>query len=233
MPEAHGQRFTRERAGVPNRVTIEGARRAGPGASSGAQPRKNDGDEPTHGGLRSPAGGCSKRVKAVGCEFIGRNIITYVAGRGSLNQQVTDELFEVLLGSGDVLATVQERRHLCPVPLLQDLRKGLEHRLQPFTRAVVSIANLSKIFQVGANLPLVPSDEDRPNVGKVLVERGTPDASFLGYPRHRDRREAMLRHQRRGRVEYRIAHGAPMRIDRFGPQLWHYRRIRDAMRLSR
>src|SRR5918999_2026590 len=86
------------------------------------------------------------------------------------------------------------------------------------------------------NLGLVPRPKDGLDVGEVLVEGGSPDASLLRYLRHRDGSESLLGYERDGGVLDRLAHLLSVGLDRFGPQLRHPLRIQlvfDTYTLSR
>ena len=89
------------------------------------------------------------------------------------------------------------------------------------------------MFEVAGDLTFVPGDQDRFDVGEVLVQRRASDAGLLGDLRHRHRPQPVLGHQRRRGVEGRVAHRAAVRLDRLVPQLRHDRSIRDAPFLLR
>ena len=75
-------------------------------------------------------------------------------------------------------------------------------------------------------MTFVPSDQDRFDIGVVLVQRRTSDAGLFGDLRHRHRSQPVLGHQRRGGVQGRVAHFTAVRLDRLIPQLRHYLTIR-------
>ena len=56
-------------------------------------------------------------MEAVAREFVGRDIVPEVAGLCGLGQQVSDQVAELLLRSGDVLASMQECREFGAVVL--------------------------------------------------------------------------------------------------------------------
>jgi len=80
------------------------------GSGSGGQPRQNDRDEPADRGPGRQAAGRSHGVQAVARELFGRDIIPEVAGCCALGQKVSDHVAELLLRSGDLLVSTQERR---------------------------------------------------------------------------------------------------------------------------
>ncbi len=53
---------------------------------------------------------------------------------------------------------------------------------------------------MSGNVPLVPSGQNRIEIGEVLIERCPPDTSLLGDLRHRYRTQAMLDYERRNGV---------------------------------
>lgn len=70
----------------------------------GAQPRQSDRNKLTDCGLGRQAAGCREGVEGIACQFIRRYIIPEVISSCALDQQVPDEVAELLLRSGDVLA---------------------------------------------------------------------------------------------------------------------------------
>jgi hypothetical protein len=74
-------------------------------------------------------------VQAVAREFVRRDIIPRVASLCPLGNQVSDDSAEVLLGSGDVLASMQECREFGAVVLMGNEGEGLEHGFEPLASA--------------------------------------------------------------------------------------------------
>jgi len=74
--------------------------------------------------------GSGEGVQAVAHQLVRRDVASEVPGLRALGQQVSDEVAEVLLRSGDVLASMQERRKLGAVLLVLDERVSLEHNLE-------------------------------------------------------------------------------------------------------
>ena len=73
-------------------------------------------------------------MEAVARELVRRDIVPDVAGLRALGQQVSDQVAELLLRPGDVLASMQERREfgvVVLVGLVGDERVGLEHGFEP------------------------------------------------------------------------------------------------------
>jgi hypothetical protein len=118
-------------------------------------------------------------VQAVAREFVRGDIIPRVASLCPLGYQVSDDSAEVLLGSGDVLASMQECREFGAVVLIGDEREGLEHGLEPLASAASLVPKLGKLFEVDGDVTFVPGDQDRFDVGEVLVQSRTPDAGLL------------------------------------------------------
>src|SRR5215218_8170566 len=79
-------------------------------SARGAQPSQSDRDEPADRGLRRQAVGCCEGVEAVARKLLRRHIVPDVAGLCASGQQVSDEVAELLLRSGDLLVSMQERR---------------------------------------------------------------------------------------------------------------------------
>jgi len=72
----------------------------------GAEPIQNDGDKPVDGSLGWQGAGCRKRVQAVACQLIRRDVIADLAGPGGLDQQALDQVAELLLRLGNVLTAM-------------------------------------------------------------------------------------------------------------------------------
>ncbi len=234
----------------------------------GAEPIQNDGDKPVDGSLGWQGAGCRKRVQAVACQLIRRDVIADLAGPGGLDQQALDQVAELLLRPRDVLMimtsnptllargggqllrprdvlmimtmmmimtvmrqvllfSMQESRELPQVcamvaaGLVGQHSVGFEHRRQPLASRARLVADASKLLQVSLHLPFVPGSQNGLDIRKVLVERGAADAGGLGDLRHRHRRQPVLSHQRRRRVQDGVAHLAAVRRNRLAPQLRH------------
>jgi len=128
----------------------------------------------------------------------------------------------VLLGSGDVLASMQECGEFGAVVLVVNERVGLEYSLQTLASVASLVAKLGELFEVAADLTFVPGDQDRFDVWEVLVQRRTSDARLRGDLRHRHRPQPVLCHERRGGVHGRVADRAAVRLDGLVPQLRHH-----------
>jgi len=68
-------------------------------------------------------------VEAVARKLVRRDIVPKLARPCALGQQVSDEVPEVLLRSGDVFTSMQESREFCAVMLVGNERVRLEHSL--------------------------------------------------------------------------------------------------------
>ncbi len=170
-------------------------------SARGAQPGQGDRDEPADCGLGRQAAGRREGVETVTGELVGRDIIPEIPRLCDLDQQISDEVGEVLLRSGDVLTSMQECRQFGAVVLAAvcDERVGLEHRFEPRACVPGSVPECGEMLEVGGDVALVPGDQDRFHVREVLVQRRAPDAGLLGDPRHRHRRQPVLGHQRPSR----------------------------------
>jgi len=71
---------------------------------SGSQAGQGDRDQPVDRGFGWQAERCSEGMEAVARQLAGRDVVPYMAGPGSLFHELFDEIAEVLLGPGDVLA---------------------------------------------------------------------------------------------------------------------------------
>jgi len=107
-------------------------------------------------------------VEAVAREFLGRNVVPEVAGLCALDQQAPDEAGEVLLRSGDVLTSMQERRQLGAVVLVVNERVGLEHSFEPRVGFASLVSEAGELSEMAGDLAFVPGDQDRFDVWKVL-----------------------------------------------------------------
>ncbi|MEX0850237.1 MAG: hypothetical protein WD015_01925, partial [Gaiellaceae bacterium] len=87
-------------------------------------------------------------MEAVARELVGRDIIPEVAGLCALAQQVSDEVAEVVLRSGDVLTSMQECREFGAVVLVLNQRVGLEHGFEPLAGVASLVPDLGEIFEV-------------------------------------------------------------------------------------
>jgi hypothetical protein len=85
----------------------------------------------------------------------------------------------VLLGSGDVLASIQQCRELAAVVLVGNQRVGVEHGFEALAGAARAVPDFDELFEVAGDLTLVPGDYDRFDVWEVLVQRRSPDAGRL------------------------------------------------------
>jgi hypothetical protein len=203
-----------------------GQQRKAPHLRSRPQACQDHRNEAAHRSLgRQAASGC-EGVKAVTGELIGRDIIPELAGSRALGQQVSDEAGEQLSRFSDVLSAMQECRKLGPMVLVRRERIGHQHRFEALAGVTRLIPNLSEMCEVLGDLTFVPGNEDRFDIGEVLVERRTSDARLLGDLGHRHRPQPLLSDQLGGDVERRIAYRAPMRFDRLVPQLRHQRSVR-------
>jgi len=176
-------------------------------------------------------------VEAVGRQLDGADVSTDVAGFCGLLQEAFDQAVEMLLGSVDVLPSMQDRRELGAVVLVGDERVRLEYGREPLERIAVLIPDRGELLEVAVDLTLVPGDQDRLDIREVLVERRASDPGLLRDLRHGHRERSALGHQCRGGVQRRIAHRPAVCLDRLIPQLRHrrqhtLRRVADELTLT-
>ncbi len=88
------------------------------GSALGADPGQSNGDEPVDCGFGREGTGCREGVEAVARELVRRNVISDVTGLCALDQQISNEVAEVLLGPADVLFSMQERPEFGGVALV-------------------------------------------------------------------------------------------------------------------
>jgi hypothetical protein len=81
--------------------------------------------------------------------------------------------------SGDLRAGV-----LVGEAVVGDECVGLQHGLQPLVCVTTLVAEVGELGEVGGDLAFVPGDQDRLDVGEVLVQRGPSDAGGHGPRRH-------------------------------------------------
>jgi len=95
---------------------------------------------------------------------------------------------ELLLRSSDLLVSMQERGEfgvVVSVGLVGDEGVALEHSLESLASMASLVSDPSEMFEMAIDLTLMPGEQDRFDVGEVLVERRASDAGLLGDLRHR------------------------------------------------
>jgi hypothetical protein len=110
-------------------------------------------------------------------ELLRRDVVTDRAGRDALGDQVAEEAVQPPVGRGDPVPAVQQLPEVGdPVlgAVVADAGVGLEHRLEALHRISDSGPECVEMVQVGVDVLLVPGQEDRLDVGEVLVERRPP-----------------------------------------------------------
>lgn len=90
-------------------------------------------------------------MQAVARELLRRHVVSEHAARGALGQEAADEVEEVLLCSGDVLAAMQKGRELGGVMLVLDERVGFEHRFEALTGVAARLAPGARPLAVGCD----------------------------------------------------------------------------------
>jgi hypothetical protein len=195
----------------------------------GPQPGEGDGDEAAGGVFGGQAAGGGEGVQAVAREFVRGDVVPDVPGRRGLGDQAGDEGVQLLLGLVDVLAAVQQFGDAgavrSPGAVVQRVR--LERGAQSLPGGACGVGGLGELGEVLADLALVPGDQDRLDVGEVLVQRGPADAGPLGDLGHRHRGQPVLGYQRGHGVQDRVLDRRAVRSDRLGPQSRHPCSIQD------
>ncbi len=103
-------------------------------------------------------------MEAVARELLRRDIVPDIAGLWGLGQQVSDHVAELLLRSGDLVVSMQERREfgvVVPVGLVGDERVGLQHSFEPLASVASLVPEFGEIFEVAGDLTFVPGEQDR------------------------------------------------------------------------
>ena len=134
---------------------------------------QRDFDEAAYRSLGGQAAGCGKRVEAVVHQLVRIDVVPEVSICCGLREQVTDHAAELLLCSGDLFASMHERRQfgaVVPAGLVADEGVPLQHRFEPPVSAAGLVSDLGQAFEVSADLALVPSTQDRFNVREVPIE---------------------------------------------------------------
>jgi hypothetical protein len=161
-----------------------------------------------------------KGVKAVACELVGRDVIPDVACAHGLDQQLSNHLVNLVLGSSDVRVSMQQCRQLGVVTPSGSARKhsiGVEHRVQPLASVAGPVPHVSEVREVFSDLASVPRSQDRFDVREVFVERRPSNARILRDLRHRHRQQPASSDQRCCGVQDRLAYLAAVRLDGLGP----------------
>ena len=89
-----------------------------------------------------------------------------------------------------------------------------QHSRDPRDRIASLVSKTGEMFQMAADLPLVPGDQNRFDIREIFVQRRAATSRLFGDLRHRHGRQPMLGYQRRSGVDGRIAHRAAVHLDR-------------------
>jgi hypothetical protein len=103
-------------------------------------------------------------VEAVAGKLVRRDIVPKVASLGGLGDQLSDHVVELLLRSGKVLVSMQERREfgvVVPAGLVGDEGVGLQHGFELLARVASLVPDFGEILEVGSDLTFVPGEQDR------------------------------------------------------------------------
>jgi hypothetical protein len=127
----------------------------------------------------------------------------------------------MLLCSGDMFLPVQERSDFHRVALVLNECKRRENCLEALQGAARAVTEFFQFLHVGNDVTFVPSNEDRLDVGKVLVQGCSSDAGFFRDLRHRHYPRAVLGDQGGSRIDDGFPHTQSMRFYGLVPDLWH------------
>jgi hypothetical protein len=184
------------------------------------QAGKHDVDEPADRRRGRQVLGCGEGVQAVVGELLRRDIVPDIACLRSLGQKTAEKIEEPVTRVRDVLASMEERADpgvARPGRLADDRRVGLEDGLQSLLGVDRPVADLGKTIEMFCDLTLVPGEQDRIDLRKVLVEGRPPDTRLRSDPRHRHGTEPVLGNQGRRRVHDRVSHVAAVSLNRLVP----------------
>jgi hypothetical protein len=107
-------------------------------------------------------------VEAIVCELVGCNIVPEVAGLGALAHQVANEIAELPLGPGKVLAAMEKRREFAAVVLVGHEGVGFEHSFEPFCGVVLPVADFGEMGEVAG---IVTDASPRSDASAAVVSR--------------------------------------------------------------
>jgi hypothetical protein len=98
-------------------------------------------------------------VEAVACELVRSDIVPDLAGGYGLGQQVSDHVAELMLGSRDLLVSMENRREfavMMPVGVVGDEGVGLQHGVEPLASVAGLVAEFGELLEMGGDLAFVP-----------------------------------------------------------------------------
>ena len=160
-------------------------------------------------------------MEAVARELVGRDVCAHGARLGRVRDERRDELTEVLMRARDVSAAMKECAQVVVAVLERDERVCAEHGREPCARITRPMSDRRELAEVGVHTLRVPRDEDRLDVGEVLVERRAPDPRFIGDLRHRDGGQPFASDERQRLFDDGGADREAVRFDGLVPELGH------------
>ena len=123
-------------------------------------------------------------MQAVGGEFVGFGVVTDVACARGVGEDGADEVVQLSSWLGHLFVAVDECAELGAEPVpghpVHDACVGRQHGVEPGAGVGGLFADGGELFEVRGDVAAVPGDQDRVDVGEVLVEGRAPDAGFLG-----------------------------------------------------
>ena len=211
-------------------------------SAGGAEPSQCDAHKPSNCRLGWERTGRFESTETVIRKFGGGDVVADVAGPCGVGDEIADHCGEFPVRPGHVATSVEERGEggilkvslvmLRTVMLMIDEGVGLEHRLEAASRIPGLVTSFGEVFEMSGDLALMPRQEYRFDVGKVLVQRGPADSRFLGDPGHGYGQQAVPRHELGRGVENGIADLAAMCLDGLCPEPRHggkYKAVRDTL----
>jgi len=124
-----------------------------------------------------------------------------------------------------MLVSVQERCRFTGISSVLDQGVCFQHRVEAGCWGAGLVPHGGKPLEMALDMPLVPGDQDRFDIGIVVIERRSADPGPLRDLRHRDGSQAALVYQRGGSVEDCVSYLLAMRRKGCRPKLRHTQRI--------
>lgn len=185
-----------------------------------AQPRKRDLDESSNRGLRCVVASRTQGVHAIPCEFVRLNVASHVPVAGGSADQVSDQFVDPSLCPSEMLIPMQEgcQTGVCvSTRMSRQVRVRLQDGREPLVGTFRAIPDLDEMSEMGFDLAFMPRNEDRSDIGEVLVEGRSPYACFFRDTRHRHPEQTFFGDEHRRRVQDRVLHLATVGLDRLRP----------------
>src|SRR5215813_5236653 len=124
-----------------------------------------------------------------------------------------------------MLVSVQEHCRFTAMSAVLDQGVCLQHRVEAGCWGAGLVPYGGKPLEMGVDMPLVPGDKDRFDIGIVVIERRSADPGPFRDLRHRDGSQAALVCERGGSVEDCVPYLLAMRCEGCRPELRHADRV--------